>query len=64
MGGDGHYGLAVADTPRYDGAGSDSVTSGQTDASGLLLFRHTSSHAALPVDLSLAMWTAVERADR
>ena len=51
-------------TPRYDGAGRDSVTSGQTDTSGLLLYGDGSSPAAPPVDLCLAVWTAVERADQ
>lgn len=51
-------------TPRYDGAGRDSVTSGQTDASRLLLSTDRSSPAAPPVDLCLAMWTAVEKADQ
>lgn len=56
--------LTTEHTPRYDGAGRDSVTGGQTDISGLLPYRDRSSPAAPPVDLHLAAWTAVEKADQ
>lgn len=59
-----YHSLTTEHTPRYDAAGRDSVTSGQTDTSGLLLYRDRSSPAAPPVDLCLAAWTAVEKADQ
>lgn len=59
-----YHSLTTGHTPRYDGARRDSVTSGQTDTSGLLPYRDGSSAAAPPVDLCLAAWTAVEKADQ
>ncbi len=64
MGTNRYHSLTMEHTPRYDGAGRDSVTSGQTDTSGLLQHRDRSSPSAPPVDLSLAAWTAVEKADQ